>query len=153
MKFTEEKYLSERVEDQINWYDKKSAVNKKGHFISKLIEVLGSSLITLIAGFSDKIDSSEWIIGIMAFSVAISSAVSSLYKFQENWIKYRSVAEQLKHEKYMYLTGSSEYSEEDKYKLFVENIELLISKENTDWSLMHKHEKKNSKINTNEIQT
>jgi hypothetical protein len=42
----------ERLEDQIGWYDKKSASNQSWFKRIKIIELIAAALIPLLAGFS-----------------------------------------------------------------------------------------------------
>jgi len=130
----EEKYLTDRLEEQINWYDHKSQFNQKSCKRLRMLEIICASLIPLLAGLSSSIAYSEWIIGLLGVTIAIAAAASSLYKFQENWIQYRTSAETLKHEKYLYITNSTPYSGKDKLEMLVTRIESLISKENSNWS-------------------
>ena len=130
----EEKYLADRLEEQINWYDHKSQFNQKWCKRLRMIEIICASLIPLLSGLSSSIAYSEWIIGILGVTIAIAAAAGSLYKFQENWIQYRTSAETLTHEKYLYITNSPPYSGKDKLEILVTRIESLISKENSNWS-------------------
>ncbi|MEM9273347.1 MAG: DUF4231 domain-containing protein [Cyanobacteria bacterium P01_F01_bin.143] len=126
-------YLSDRLEDQIRWYSKKSQYNQKYYKRLRLTEIVSAAVIPFLAGMQD-FSYSKLIIGILGVVIAISAAASSLYKFQENWIQYRTTAETLKHEKYLYLTKSPPYDGEAPLKALVERIESLISKENTQWA-------------------
>ena len=62
---------------------------------------------------------------------AVSYTHLDVYKRQ---IKYRTTSEQLKHEKYLYLTNSNPYNKKERLGLLVERVESLISKENSLWS-------------------
>ena len=141
----EDEYISERFEDQIRWYSKKSQFNQKWHNLLKLAEIISASFIPFIAGMTDNIPYSAWIIGGLGVVIAVSAGAGSLYKFQENWIQYRTTAETLKHEKYLYLTKSPPYNEENAFMHLVERIENLISKENTQWALHTKKEVQSKK--------
>ena len=57
----------------------------------------------------------------------------SIFQFRELWTEYRTNAESLKHEKYLYLSSSNPYDREDKFKLLVERVEKLISIEHSRW--------------------
>lgn len=92
----------------------------------------------------DTIPYSAWVIGSLGVVIAVSVAAGSLYKFQENWIQYRTTAETLKHEKYLYLTKSAPYNEENAFIQLVQRIESLISKENTQWSRYAKKDTKST---------
>ncbi len=130
----EETYLTDRLEDQIDWYNHKSQFNQKWYKRLRMIEIVCASLIPLLSGLSGSIAYSEWIIGILGVAIAVAAATDNLYKFQENWIQYRSNTETLKHEKYLYMTNSTPYSGNDKFEMLVTRIESQISKENSNWS-------------------
>lgn len=137
---TEDEYLIERLEDQINWYDKKSQFNQLWFKRLRMTEIICASLIPLLSGLSSSINYSEWIIGTLGVAIAIAAASSGIYKFQENWIQYRTSSETLKHEKYLYITTSTPYTGEGKFEMLVTRIESLISKENSNWSRYIKKE-------------
>jgi hypothetical protein len=48
----------------------------------------------------------------------------------------------LKHEKFLFLTGAEPYNVAEPFGLFVNRVESLISKENTQWKLYMKNEQK-----------
>lgn len=131
---TPEEYISERVDDQINWYDKKSQRAQRWFKILRAIEIIAAGSIPLFAGFGDGVSWSVVVAGVLGAVVAILASLLSLNQFQENWIEYRTTCESLKHEKYIFLTKAEPYSEEDPFGLFVQRIESLISKENSAWS-------------------
>ena len=130
----EKEYLEQRVEDQEQWYDGKSIWNQRWHKRLSILQILAAAVIPFVAGSSEVIPLSNWIVGALGILVAVSTATSSLYKFQENWIQYRTTCETLRHEKYLYLTKNSPYDGSDAFLLFVQNVEGLISRENTKWA-------------------
>ncbi len=44
-----------------------------------------------------------WVAAAIGALVAVIEGAQQLYKFQENWISYRSTCEALRHERYLYL--------------------------------------------------
>lgn len=133
-----EKYISERLDPQITWYSRKSALNQKRYKIFQIIEIVLATLIPLLSSYAEH----TWIafiIGLFGAAIAILQSVSKLYKFHENWIQYRTTAEMLKHEKYLYLTGSHPYikSGETIENVFIKNIEEIISAESKSWNQLN----------------
>jgi Protein of unknown function (DUF4231) len=56
------------------------------------------------------------------------------YQYHKNWITYRSTAESLKHEKYLYLARADAYAHsKNPLRLLAERIEGLISQEHARW--------------------
>jgi hypothetical protein len=72
-------------------------------------------------------------IEIMGIMVLVSAGIISLFQFNELWTEYRTNAESLKHEKYLYLSSAKPYDTKDKFKVLVERVERLISIENSRW--------------------
>ncbi len=132
----EDQYIKERVDDQIAWYSTKSATNKTLHLWTKGLIITFSALIPFISGFlKSGPEYLDYVIGVLGMLVAILTGISELMKFQEKWSKYRTTAETLKHEKFLYSTQSGHYKDQERhFNLFVGRIENLISTENSDWS-------------------
>ena len=104
MAIGEAEYLKQRLDDQINWYDKKSAFNQTAYKRLRLIEIIAAASIPLLAGYSQKSGYGEYVgmtIGVIGLIVAVLAGIVSLYRFQENWNEYRASAESLKQEKYL----------------------------------------------------
>lgn len=131
----EEEYLQQRVYDQIDWYDRKSQWNQKWFKRLQVFQLVASVSIPFLSGYVEL--GGFWIkfsIGFLGVSIAGTVAIAGLYKFQENWIEYRTTCETLRHEKFRYLTKTEPYDSEERLPLLVERIESLISKENSNWS-------------------
>ena len=130
-----EKYLKERVEDQIIWYSNKASNYKRKYLGTSYIILVSSAAIPLLVGFDFiKRDSLDLILSLLGFLITILSGVMTFNKFQEKWQKYRTTSETLKHERMLYLYNSGVYDGQvDVDKLFVQRIEKLISEENSLW--------------------
>lgn len=133
-KMSQEEYLNQRVNNQIDWYDSKSSFNQRWFRRLQVIAILSASTIPFLSGYSSGEDETIRIsIGILGLIVAAITAILSLYKFQEHWLEYRTTCESLRHEKHLYLTQTTPYNGDEAFSRFVQRIESLISKENTDW--------------------
>lgn len=135
-----DKYLEERVDDQIQWYDKKSQSSQKWYKRLQVIEIVLASFIPLLSAYSTTSKQIAIIVGIFGAIIAIIESVSKLYKYHENWIQYRTTCEMLKFQKYLYLTGSSPYNNEKETidNLFIRNIENIVSSENNQWKSINR---------------
>lgn len=130
----EKEYIEQRLKDQIQWYSAKSQFNQRWFKRLKILEITSAALIPFLAGFGPKIPYYQLIIGFLGVVIAVSSGISSIYKFHENWIEYRTTAETLKHELYLFETKSAPYDKENSFQELVQRVESLISKEHTQWS-------------------
>jgi len=143
----DEEYVTLRVDDQIGWYDKKSQSAQCWFKWLRGSEIVAAAAIPLIAGFAADPFPVTLVVGILGASIAIIAAAISLNQFQENWTEYRTTCESLKHEKFLYLTKAEPYHEEEPFRLFVQRVESLISKENSAWSQYTQTTLENTKVN------
>lgn len=134
----EEVYFQQRLDDQINWYSNKSSTNQKWY---KRLKYLDNFLALIVVPLSYYSDSCWWFkyAGVAAgIVIAFSNFLQSINKYHENWIQYRSTAEILKHERYLYLTRSGGYANSSNaFNELVERCESIISSENIDWAQLH----------------
>jgi len=149
------KYLTERYQDQIDWYDRKAARNQT--IYRKLqwsVVVLAAITPVLI-----ELDLDDLIIEGLGHAPTLTSAIVAIltaglstFKYQENWINYRTTCETLRKERHFYDAGVGDYrTTDDREALFVDRVESLISRENTMWVSAHKTETKTeAKGNTKE---
>lgn len=138
----QETYLKERLEDQIVWYDRKSLYNQRWFKRLQVASIFGSASIPFLTGYiTETTLALKLTVGALGLAVALTTAILGLYKFQENWLEYRTTCESLKHEKYRFLTRSEPYNRRNPFRLLVDRVENLISQENTAWrQLMQKDE-------------
>jgi uncharacterized membrane protein YqaE (UPF0057 family) len=144
---TESEYLATRVVDQITWYDGKSKVNKQWFLSLKVIEIIFALFIPFLTVFiTENTDHLKIIVGLLGITVAAIAGIITLIKFQENWIEYRTVAESLKLEKFLFLARTGPYQNQDNsFVLFVERFESLISNSTKKWvNYISKNDTKNS---------
>jgi len=129
-----EEYIEQRLLDQIKWYSAKSQFNQRWFKRLRILEIVSAAVIPFLAGLGPVVPYYQFVVGALGAVIAISAGISAIYKFHENWIEYRTTAETLKHELYLYETRCSPYDNEEAFCRLVERVEGLISKENTRWS-------------------
>jgi hypothetical protein len=130
-----DEYLKVRLEPEIKWYDSKSVTNKWCYIGCQTVQIVCAAIIPFLAGYAKGGDERiSLAIGTLGVLVAVCAGISSLQKFQEQWIKYRTTAESLKKEKYLFQTKIEPYNTEDPLPIFVQRVETLISQENTNWA-------------------
>jgi Protein of unknown function (DUF4231) len=120
----------ERLEDQISWYDHKSGDNQRRYKWLKLLEIAVTASLPVVAA----VHSPVWVTGGLAAVIVVLEGVQQLYQFQEHWITYRSTAEALKHERYLYLAKAGPYTGENRHSQLAERIEGLVSQEHAKWT-------------------
>ena len=131
------KYLEERYNNQVKWYDEKSKLNQKIYKILQWIIIIFAAITPIL------ILQREYFINIiaavLAIIVAISAGSQKAFNYQENWINYRTTCEVLKKEYFFYTNKVQGYENAANPEgLFVERVESIISKENVYWIAAYK---------------
>jgi len=131
----EDKYIKERLDDQIDWYSNKSKRSQNWFKTLRVVEIIAAATIPFLAGYvTDSAPELKIVIGLLGVVIAFVAGIISLNKFQEIWIEYRTTSETLKHHKYLFLTKSAPYDKDDSFQTLVQTVEALISKENSNWN-------------------
>ncbi len=131
---TIEDYLKDRLDNQIDWYNRKSAINKKRYNTLRFSIILISVCIPFLTGLIT--DGTTWLkmaVGFGGVLIALFEGASTLYKFQENWLTYRMTSEQLQREKLFFLTKSGPYQKNHSLQMLVARAEAIMSSENETW--------------------
>lgn len=129
-----------RLEDQIQWYDIKSASNKRWYKFLRVTQLVLAAFIPVIA-LADEYWS-KWVTAVFGGMIAILEGVQQLNQFGPQWVQYRSTAEKLKHEKFLFLSQSGHYrnlNPPEALRLLAERLEENISQEHARWISTSKH--------------
>lgn len=131
---TSDEYIESRLDEQISWYSTKSSWNKNRYRCFRIVEISCATIIPFLSGMGEHVKYNVWIIGILGILTAITATTVSLFKFHENWTHYRIISEQLKHERFLFVTNTRPYDGDNRFSNLVERVESLISKETLSWN-------------------
>jgi hypothetical protein len=120
----------ERLEDQIGWYDRKSLWHQKQFKLLKIVSLVSAALVPLTSIFAQ-----AYIPGAFGAVVVVVEGVQQLYQHNRYWLQYRQTCERLRREKYLYMARTGHYNLPDgeAFRLLVENVEALVSDDNSAW--------------------
>jgi hypothetical protein len=122
-----------RLDDQIDWYDRRSSRNQRTYKVLKIVVIVIAALIPLLSGTQLLVP--PLLLGAMGAVIVVIEGIQQLGQYQSNWISYRSTSEALKHEKYLYLAKAGPYANAtDAHALLAERVESLVSQEHAKWA-------------------
>jgi hypothetical protein len=122
----------QRLENQIGWYDRKSAYNQQRFKAIKVSQIVVAAIVPVLAAVAQV---PRWVLGALGAAVVVLEGLQQLFQYQQNWITYRSTCEALKHEKFLYLADAGPYMHtKRKDGLLAERIEGLVSQEHARWT-------------------
>jgi Protein of unknown function (DUF4231) len=129
----------ERLETQIKWYGSHARANKRSYLRIKVVQIVAAAVIPVIAAA----DLDVWVAGALGALVVVLESVQQLFQFHSNWTTYRSTAEALKHEKYLYVASAGAYATaHDPAALLAERVEGRVSQEHAAWASEQQHQQK-----------
>lgn len=146
-------YIAERLDAQMNWYDRKSSDNKKKYKRIKRTESVIAALIPVLITFGAFKVVQENDLGVFLQIIAALAGVAlvimnSFLELDEHhklWKEYRVTCEMMRHERYMYMTRSEPYDEADAFPRLVEKIEAISNSETQRWKQIDKKTDKQAK--------
>lgn len=133
-------YIEERLDDQIQWLDRKSSFNQRWFKRLRVIEIAAAASIPLLTGLTIiEAAPKALVIGGLGAMIAVIGSMLSIYRFQENWTEYRGTAERLKRHKYLFRSGAPPYDgdADTAFHLLVKNVEAELAEDFKRWSHNH----------------
>ena len=127
---TREDPVWDRLEDQIEWFDKKAVQNQRSFKLLKYAEILTAAAIPVLTGF----DVTREVLAVLGGLVLVIESVLHLNQYQQNWIAYRSAAEALNHEKFLFVAHAGPYARAAHPRAtLAKRVEALIGQEHAKW--------------------
>ena len=121
----------DRLDDQIDWYDRKSANNQHWHLRIKIAMLVSAAAIPFVSATGTP----PQVAGGLGMLVVVFEGLQQLFQFHHNWVTYRSTCEQLKHEKYLFLGQAGPYADVPQpRRMLAERVESLVSTETGKWA-------------------
>jgi hypothetical protein len=100
------KYIEQRYNRQVVWYDSKSVLNKRLNFAFQIPTIIMAALVPIFAVLEQ-----QWVTVVLSALVAVFIGIWNLGKFEEQWHNYRSTCEALKRELFFYDAKINGYKE------------------------------------------
>lgn len=124
-----------RLENQRKWYAAKSTSCKNWYRGLRIAQVACAVMIPVFNLF-DPPDIAKWLTALSGAAIALLAGIEQINQYSTLWTAYRSTAERLKHEKFLFLSAAGPYrdqSEPERLILLAERIEEQISTEHAKW--------------------
>jgi hypothetical protein len=167
----DEQYFSERLQQQIDWHNKKADENKQKYKKFKRLEFILAASIPVVIGISTmslfessilfhisgKVGaqavnhpvSMSIVLQLIAVAAGVILAIVNktieLEEFFKNWKDYRTIEEYLQNHKILYLTQSAPYDDENAFHTLVSNVESFLAEEIQKWQ-KHTPKKKENEL-------
>ena len=128
-----DEYYETRFQEQLAWYENKALFYKRIDLYLNILIYITAVLIPV----SIAVLPPSYLLVKLSLSVELLICLffSKMYKPESNWLNYRSTAELLKREAILFQSAAGDYQSgsEHAYDTFIDNIENIISRENSLW--------------------
>ncbi|MEO7317918.1 MAG: DUF4231 domain-containing protein [Chthoniobacteraceae bacterium] len=135
-------YPERRLESQRRWHSGKATWNKRRFYTTEVVTMLAGATIPIVNVWGVQ-DSAEVRVAstILGAMVVLSAGIARLFKFQENWLQFRAVAESLEREREFHAQQVADYALDDEAKrhaLLVERVEALLATTTAQFLASHR---------------
>jgi uncharacterized protein DUF4231 len=121
----------ERLNGQLDWYERNAKSNQEWFKWLKVLQIVVAAAIPVVAAAG----ASAAVGGGLGGVIVVLEGLQQLFQFQQNWTSYRSTAEALKREKYLYLVGAGPYADPaERDRMLAVSVESLVSDETAKWA-------------------
>lgn len=132
-----------RLDEQLEWYDAAAGRSQRWYRSLKLLTLVLGAAIPVAAALG----ASAGVAGVLGGIVVVVEGAQQLFHYQENWLRYRGVAEALRTERHLFDATAGAYATAPQpLQLLAERIEVLFAQERSAWtadqsrSLQHRSE-------------
>jgi len=129
-----ESYMTERVDSQVEHFDQQARRNQRIFSVLRMAAITCNVLtafaiaLTLAAPARFKLYVGLGAL-VLSMIVLTTHQIQEFYKFGAKWERFRTVAEQIKSEKFLFLNDAGTYragDTESKKRAFIESVEGII---------------------------
>ena len=126
-----EDYITSRLEPQILYYEKRSALFRREHNALSILTLFLMASIPFLTLLLDLAPSVRFAIAAVGIAASILSGILYFHNAKEQWQKYQALAQSLRseNETYLYCAGAhlSIEAQKEKDSLFVATCEAILS--------------------------
>ena len=131
-----QRYLKDRYEEQRKWLSRRAVVHRRLTFAFQIPVIVMAAVVPVFAalGYTQ-------LTIILSAGVAAGLGIMNFAKSEDLWHNYRITERELTREKALYEHRIGKYaSAKEPEKLFVEQVESLLTREFQKWALLVRRE-------------
>ena len=127
-----EDYITSRLEPQILYYEKRSALFRREHNALSILTLFLMASIPFLTLLLELSSGVRFAIAAVGIAASILSGILYFHNAKEQWQKYQALAQSLRSEKETYLYCAGDYqsieTQKEKDALFAATCEAIISR-------------------------
>jgi hypothetical protein len=136
----QQSYIDDRIQPKIEDFKTKANNNQRQFYLWQTVAIIAAALVPVFSGFiTDDAIYLKWLVALLGGTSAVIAGFLSLFKFQENWIRFRSTYHGLDSHVSQFKTGAGIYGDRKQgFILLVDNCESILKAEIGQWAEIRK---------------
>ncbi len=132
----QQSYISDRIEPKIEGFKTKARISRRQFYTWQTSAIIAAALVPVFSGFIvNDTTILKWLVALLGGTSAVIAGLLSLFKFQENWIRYRSTYQDLDSHVSQFKIGAGIYlDKKHAFSLLAENCESILNAEIGQWA-------------------
>ncbi len=119
-----------RVEHQIHWYNWHATTARLWYCTIKVAQITLAAFVPVAVG----LDLPKLLTGSLGGLIVVLEGLQQLYRFHDNWVRYRSTCLSMEREKYLCAARAGDYAHADRpYAVLALRVENLTNREAAQW--------------------
>lgn len=135
---TREAYVTHRIEEQINYYEKQSSRNKKMYYRISVATIILNAMIPIVSLFLPAADIvTKLTITLLSSAATVLTSIQALSGAKDLWTKYRNNASHLTaslHQYYAHTGAFADKTPEEAFQLLSAVCESKMEEEYQQWA-------------------
>lgn len=130
-KLTPEEYVAERLNPEMDYYNKSAGRSKQRYLQMRALTVVGGALVPVLVNVD--LPYIDILTTAISLVVVLFVSLETVYRYREQWTNYRTAEQNLRNEYFVFTARSGAYAgldEPSAFTLFVNRIEQAIQAEN-----------------------
>lgn len=135
-----------RLADQINWFNRRSQQNQTKYKVLKGAIYFAAAAVTLTPVLDQfRYQFTTVTAALLGAAIIFLQNLLSMNNCRGNWLSYRRTCEELKRQKYLYLSRAESYADsEEPEVLLASRIETILVDERDEWLTIRSREEHDS---------
>jgi hypothetical protein len=132
----QQSYINERIQPKIEEFKTKAHKNERQYYFWQTFAIIAAALVPVFSGFiSQDALYLKWLVALLGGTSAVIAGLLSLFKFQENWIRFRSTYQDLDSNVSQFKIGAGIYGDRRQaFGLLADNCESILKAEIGQWA-------------------
>ena len=132
-----ERYIVDRLDPQLKWYEDKASAAKTAHHRFAGLQIAATAVVPVLNSFAHDLFAMTYAASIAACIAAVAGGFAGFRRNEENWLRYRQTASALQALKVVYAHRGPPFQGDDRDDMLITQTEQILENESRQWTSDH----------------